>query len=123
MIWMSFSSSWVAQLLQLLLLLLELLAHALDELAQGVALDAALAQLLLQLVDELLVLLHRRLDELDVLADALLRVGTLALLGDGHTVLGLRNLAEAVLYLAEGAQHVVDLVVLLGNNLVQRVTR
>ena len=109
------------QCLHLLLLLLHLLSHRLHQFAQSIALDAALTQLLLQLIDEFLVLFHRTLDKLDVLTDTLLRTGALTLLGDGHTILCLGNLTETFLNLTKGSQHVVNLVVLLADNLLQRV--
>ena len=81
--------------------------------------DEVFAYVLLQFVDQFLVLLHRIADKLDVLTDALLRTGTLTLLGYGHTVLSLGNLTEAFLDFTKGSQHVVNLVVLLGYNLTQ----
>ena len=103
----------LAKALELLVLDGHLLSEVVDDLLQLLAPDGALAHLLLQLVDEFLVLLHDALDELHVLADALRGVRALALLGQRHTVLGLGNLAEALLDVAEGGHHVVDLIVFL----------
>ena len=113
---------FLTQSLQLDLFLLELLLHIVDELLQLLALERTLAQLLLQLVDEFLVLTHGLLDELHVLLDALGRIGALTRLGERDTALGLGNLTETFLDVAEGSDHVVDLIVLLGNDLIQRIT-
>ena len=56
---------------QLLVLLFHLLRQVIDDLLELSAFHGALAYLLLQFVDQFLVLLHHRLDELEVLLDAL----------------------------------------------------
>ena len=111
------------QLLLHLCYLLVLLLHSLgkigDDLLEFIALERALAHLLLQLCDQVLVLLHHRLDELEVLGDALLGIGAFAILGQGYTVLGLGDLAESLLDVNQCGHHVVDLVILLGDYLVK----
>ena len=66
------------QLGNLLILCLHLLGEVGDNLLKLVALDRALANLLLQLIDKVLILLHHRLDELEVLSDTLLGVCSLS---------------------------------------------
>lgn len=110
-----------AQLLQLAVLFLKLFGQVLDGFCELVALYRALAQLLAELVYQLPVLPHGGLDELDVLFDALGTVASLASLGEIYPVLCLVDFAEALLYLVHCAHHVVQFVLLLGDNLVQRV--
>ena len=110
---------FLTQGLQLSLFLFELLLHVVDQFLQFLTLERAVAQLLLQFVDELLVLTHGLLDELHVLLDALGRIGALTRLGERDTALGLGNLTETFLDVAEGSNHVIDLIVLLGNDLVK----
>ena len=113
---------FLAKSLHLLVLLLHLLGEVVDDLLELTTLHTTLANLLLQLVDKFLVLLHDTLDELEVLLDTLSGVGTFALLGKGDTVLGLGNLTETFLDVAQRSHHVIDLIVFLSNDLVQRVT-
>ena len=113
---------FLAERLKLLVLDLHLLSQVVDDLLQLSTFHGTFTHLLLQLVDELLVLLHSRLDELQVLRDALLSVGTFTRLGECHTVLCLGNLAESLLNVTECGHHVVDLIVFLCNNLLQRIT-
>ena len=61
----------LAQSLELLFLDLQLLCQVINDLLELPAFHGALAYLLLQFVDQFLVLLHHRLDELEVLLDAL----------------------------------------------------
>ena len=108
--------------LQLTVFLLHLLRQVLHNLLQLVALDTSLTHLLLQFVDEFFVLLHRRLDELHVLTNTLGTACSLTLLSQRHTALSLCNLAETLLDVAQGGHHVSNLILLLGNDLVERVT-
>ena len=100
-------------------LLFSSLHQAIDGLAELLAVDGALTQFLTQTLDAVAVLHHRLLDKLHVLAYHRLAVGTLAFLGNGHTALGLADEAESLLYLVEGGHHVVYLVVLLVEHLLQ----
>ena len=110
-----------AQLLELVVLLVNLLYEVLNGLAELVALNARLAHLLAQLLDEGTVLLHRVRNELYVLDNLTALVGSFAVLHDAHTVLGFVNLAQTFLYLVEGFHHIVDFVVLLGYHALQRI--
>ena len=112
---------FLTQSLELLVFLLHLLRQVVDDLLQLSTLHAALANLLLELVNEFLVLFHDRLDELEVLLDTLGGVGTLALLGKRHTILGLSDFAEAFFNVTQRGHHVVDLIVFLGDNLLEGV--
>ena len=110
-----------SELLQLLLLLFKLCHKVLYRTLQLLTLDAALTQLLAQLRDKRAVLLHGVCDEAYVLAQLTFLVGTLAILHYAHAVLGLVYLAESFLNLVEGLHHIVYLIVLFGNNLLQRI--
>ena len=80
---------------------------------QLVSFHRTLAQLATQLVDEFTVLLHRLLNELDVLLNALLHAGTLTLTGHAHTVLSGIDGTEAFFNVIQRSHHVIDFVVLL----------
>ena len=87
------------ELLQLLVFLLHLLCQVVYCALQLVALDSSLTQLALQLGNELPVLLHCRLYELQILAYSLLAIAALTLLGQAESVFGLIDFAEPLLYL------------------------
>ena len=110
-----------AQLLQLVVLLVNLSYEVFNGLAELLALDARFAHLLAQLLDEGAVLLHSVRYELNVLDNLAALVGALAVLDDTHTVLCLVNFAQTFLDLVEGLHHVVDFVVLLGYHTLQRI--
>ena len=103
----------------LLVFLLHLLLQTGNYLLKLVALYRALANLLLQLGYQVLVLLHHRLDELEVLGDALLGICAFAILGESYAVLGLGDLAESLLDINQCGHHVVNLVIFLGDYLVK----
>ena len=110
-----------AQLLQLLLLVVDLRYEFVDSAAQLVALDARLAQLLAKFLEQSAVLLHCRRDEANVLEHLLATACSLASLCYGDAVLSLAYLAQTDLNLVECLHHVVNLVVLLRDDSLERV--
>ena len=111
------------EILNLLVLLLYLFHHVLDGCLQRITLDGALAQLLTQFVDQFLVASHRILDKLHILTDTLLGISTLTLTSQCHTSFGSIDFTETGLDVVEGLHHTVDLIILLTDNLVERVAQ
>ena len=107
--------------LQLLRLVVELLGEIADGLAQLVAVEAALAQLLLQALHELTVAGHGIGYKLDVLLNLHRLVGAFALAGYAQSVFSLIDGAQPFLDFIERTHHVIDFTVALGDDALQRV--
>lgn len=107
--------------LQLLRLVVELLGKVADGLAQLVAVEAALAQLLLQTLHELTVAGHGIGYKLDVLLNLRRLVGAFALAGYAQSVFSLIDGAQPFLDFIERAHHIIDFTVALGDDALQRV--
>ena len=107
--------------------LLIFLAHASHKPLNGtfelLTFEAALPELFLQFADKSAVLLHLVSDDLYVLGDLLGFVRSISLAGLSHidTVLGYVDDLEAILNLVEGRHHVIDLVVALGDDFIERI--
>ena len=107
--------------LQLLRLVVELLGEVANGLAQLVAVEAALAQLLLQTLHELTVAGHGIGYKLDVLLNLRRLVGAFALAGYAQSVFSLIDGAQPFLDFIERTHHVIDFTVALGDDALQRV--
>ena len=106
---------------KLLVLLDELSVEGLDGLLHLLTLEARRAELLLQLLDQIAVLLHTLGDKLDILLDHGRLVTTFAILRHRHTVFGLVDLGKALLNLVQRTHHIIDLIITSRDNRTQRV--
>ena len=109
------------ELLQLLFLFLQLRSQVIDGFLEFLPLEGAGSELAFEFLDEFPVLLHGSLDKLHVLAQPLAITGTLAVFGDIDPSLSLVDFPEALFNLIHGSHHVVDFILSLGDNLVERI--
>ena len=99
------------ELLQVRLLAAQLVGQLAEGLLHGIPLEARLAQLLLQLLDQFAVLLHALGDELDILLHLRSLVRPFTVLRNRYPVLGLVDLGKALLDIVQRAHHVIDFIV------------
>ena len=118
-----FGIEFSAQLLQLLVFFVQLFHQSVNRFLQFCTLKRTFLQLCAQFFQQCTVFFHALCDELDVFFNLLRLVGPFAVFCDIDMVFGLINLSESVLDFVHGGHHVVQLIVSLLDNLLQRVVK
>ena len=109
------------QFLKLLVFLFQLSGEAVQCFFQAITFHGALLELVTELGNQFAVTLHGRGDELDILTNLLPFVGTLTFLGYGHPVFCRIDFLESLLDFVECTHHVINFVVFLTDDLLQRI--
>ena len=115
------SAQFCTQLRKFLVFIVKLLYKSIKCTFEFFALECTFAELLTQFVNKFSVFLHSALDKANVVLNLFSLVAAFTIFNNRHSVFSLSYESETFLYLIEGSHHVIDFVVTLVNDFLERV--